>query len=252
MADNRVQLVVNGASGRMGRLVCETLFSPEFEDRFRLVAPVAHTGSASLGKPCLVADHSDVPLIQEDFTGPCDVVIDFSTPEGTAHALEMALNSRAALLVAVTGFSETQRKQIESAAETVPVLIAPNTSVGVNVVSALVEQAVRRLGAGSRVEIIESHHRHIKDAPSGTALMLGEAVRRAGASMTSDQFHSLRGGGVIGEHTVRIFSHDDYLEIRHVATSRRLFAAGALRAALWLAKRKSSPGLYSMDDVTAT
>lgn len=252
MTDNRVQLVVNGASGRMGRLVCETMFSPEFEDRLRLVAPVAHSKSDSLGKPCLATEHSDVPVIQEDFTGPCDVVIDFSTPAGTAHALDMAQNSRAALLTAVTGLSETQRKEIESAAETLPVLIAPNTSVGINVASSLVEQAVRRLGAGSRVEIIESHHRHKKDAPSGTALMLGEAVRRAGASMTSDQYHSLRGGGVIGEHTVRIFSDDDYLEIRHVATSRRLFAVGALRAALWLAKRKPSPGLYSMDDATAS
>lgn len=252
MADDRARLVVNGAAGRMGRLVCETIFSSEFRNRFLLVAPVTHAENPSLGKPCISADHSDVPVIQDDYTGPCEVVIDFSTPEGTTHALDIALRSRAALLVAATGLDETQLRVIKSAAQTIPVLIAPNTSVGVNVISQLVEQAVRRLGPDSRVEIIESHHRHKKDAPSGTALMLGEAVRRAGATMTTDQYHALRGGGVIGEHTVRIFSDDDYIEIRHVATSRRLFAAGALRAALWLAERKSRPGLYSMNDVTAS
>ena len=239
-----VNLVVTGASGRVGRLICELAGADE--SHWELVGAVAHSRSASLGTSSFTsADHATV--ITPDFGGKCDLVIDFSAPAGTETAIHIALREGAALLVGTTGLPDATRQVLEAAARRLPVLVAPNTSIGVATCAALVEMAARSLGPGYRVEIIEAHHSRKKDVPSGTALMLADAARKGGAEMKMDQIHSLRGGDVVGEHTIRLAGEGEYLEILHRATSRSLFARGALRAGRWLVQQP--PGYYAMADM---
>lgn len=239
-----VNLVVTGASGRVGRLICDLVGA--HEEQWELVGAVAHPRSSRLGQPSFTSsDHA--PIVTPNFGGKCDLVIDFSTPAGTETAIQIALREGAALLVGTTGLPESTRQVLEAAARRIAVLLAPNTSVGVATCAALVEQAARLLGPGYRVEIVEAHHKHKKDAPSGTALMLAEAAKKGGASIEPDQIHALRGGDVVGEHTIRFAGEGEYLEILHRATSRSLFARGSLRAGRWLVTQP--PGFYTMSDV---
>jgi len=241
---NYVNLVVTGASGRVGRLICELAGADE--QHWELVGAVAHPRSASLGKSSFTsADHATV--ITPNYGGKCDLVIDFSSPAGTETAIHIALREGAALLVGTTGLPDATRQVLEAAARRIPVLIAPNTSIGVATCAALVEMAARSLGPNYRVEIVEAHHSRKKDAPSGTALMLADAARKGGAAMKMDQIHALRGGDVVGEHIIRFAGEGEYIEILHRATSRSLFAIGALRAGQWLVRQQ--PGYYSMADL---
>jgi 4-hydroxy-tetrahydrodipicolinate reductase len=239
-------LVVTGASGRVGRLLCEQALADEAH--WELVAAVAHRGSASIGVPCSEKfDHA--PAFTPGFGGACDLVIDFSTPAGTALALETALRGSAALLVATTGLSEDIRQALNAAGQRIAVLVAPNTSIGVAVCADAVKRAASVLGAGYRVEIVEAHHKHKKDAPSGTALMLGEAAKAGGCAVERNQIHAMRGGDIVGEHVVRFIGEGEYLEFSHTATSRVLFARGALRMGRWLLHQ--GPGLYGVGDFLA-
>lgn len=239
-----INLVVTGASGRVGKLLCDLAGADEHN--WELVGAVAHPRSGRLGQPAFTsADHATV--ITPNYGGKCDLVIDFSSPAGTETAIQIALREGAALLVGTTGLPDATRQVLEAAARRIPVLVAPNTSVGVATCAALVQQAARSLGPNYRVEIVEAHHRHKKDAPSGTALMLAEAARTGGAEMKMDQIHALRGGDVVGEHTIRFAGEGEYLEIMHRATSRSLFALGALRAGQWLVRQQ--PGYYTMADM---
>jgi len=244
-----INVAVNGASGRMGRLLCERIVSDRDDrSRFQLVAAVAHAGSEAIGASS-VPGSPNAPRLSAEYAGPCDVVIDFSLPEGVSRAIEIARQAGAALLVATTGLEEHHHDRLREASRSIPVLVAPNTSPGVTAGLDLVERAARALGPGARVEIVEAHHRFKKDAPSGTALALGRAAEAGGSPMRPGQYHAMRGGDVIGEHTVRLFGEEEYLEIRHVAQSRALFASGALRAAAWLVEQRDRPGLYSMRDL---
>lgn len=238
-----INLVVTGASGRMGRLVCELAGADE--ENWEVVGAVAHPRSSRLGQPSFISgDHA--PVVTPTFGGKCNLVIDFSTPAGTETAIQIALREGAALLVGTTGLPEATRQVLEAAARRIPVLLAPNTSVGVALCASLVEQTARALGPDCRVEIVEAHHRHKKDAPSGTALMLAAAAEQGGAAMGPEQIHSLRGGDVVGEHTIRFAADGEYVEIVHRATSRTVFARGALRAGRWLVTQP--PGYYSIRD----
>ena len=240
-----IDLVVVGAGGRMGRLVCELAAE---DDAFELVGALTGPRSRHVGVLSAPADHA--PIITPEFGGRCDLIIDFSSEGGASVALQIALRERAALLVGTTGLTPDTLHVLEAAAGRIPVLRASNTSFGVAVSAEMVELAARRLGPTYHVEIVESHHRHKKDAPSGTALSLGQAAIRGGATLGPSQYHSLRGGDVVGEHTVRFAGEGEYLEIRHVANSRILFARGALRAARWLVRQP--PGLYSIADTLRT
>lgn len=239
-------LVVTGASGRVGRLLCElALQDPQ---HWELVGAVTRPGSTMIGQPSSTAvDHA--PAFTPGFGGPCHLVIDFSTPMGAGQALEIALGARAALLVGTTGLDEAARKALEQAGQRIAVMVAPNTSLGVALCADAVKRAARVLGAGYRVEIVEAHHRHKKDAPSGTALMLAEAARQGGAVVEADQIHAMRGGDIVGEHVVRFIGDGEYLEFAHTATSRSLFARGALRLGRWLLHQR--PGFYRVSDVLA-
>lgn len=199
--------------------------------------------------------------------GVCDVIIDFTTPE---HSVELAMrcasDARPALVIGSTGFSPEQSAAIAEAAKSVPIVLSGNFSLGVNILLGLVEQAARKLGPDAwDIEILDSHHRRKLDAPSGTALMLGEAAARArGRSLDelrtparegdvgerepgSIGFAALRAGGIVGEHSVIFASDDEIVTLSHSARDRSLFARGAMAAALWVAGR--APGLYDMQDV---
>ena len=198
-----------------------------------------------------------------------DVLIDFTRPEGTlAHAAACARH-RKALVAGTTGLTPAQKAELAAHARTIPIVFAPNMSVGVNVLVKLVEMAAARLGPGYDIEIVEMHHKHKVDAPSGTALWLGEAAAAGAGVVFADQavharegvtgerkagtigFAALRGGDVVGEHTVVFAGIGERIELTHRATSRQNFAAGALRAARFAAGRlaPAAPGLYGMEDV---
>lgn len=194
-----------------------------------------------------------------------DVVIDFTTPEATLAHARLAASTGKPMVIGTTGLTDAQKADIKSLSSTAAIVLAPNTSVGVTVLLALAEQAARVLKDDYDHEIFEIHHRRKVDAPSGTALALGEAVARgAGHAWPSSKldardgmtgprpdggvgFGVLRGGDVVGEHTVYFFGADERVELTHRATDRRLFARGAVRAAQWAADQK--PGLYGMRDV---
>jgi 4-hydroxy-tetrahydrodipicolinate reductase len=194
-----------------------------------------------------------------------DVMIDFTRPAGTLRHLDACVEHGLPMVIGTTGFSDDEKKRIEQAATRVPIVFAPNMSVGVNVTLKLLELAAKALAQGFDIEILEMHHRHKIDAPSGTALGMGEAIARAQGRSLKDAavysregvtgerdpstigFAVLRGGDCIGEHTVVFAGTGERVEISHRATSRNTFSTGALRAARFLAGRRS--GLYGMDDV---
>jgi len=204
----------------------------------------------------LLEDLSAVGEIAE-----ADVVIDFSHPDWTGPLLERLLAEPRALVVGTTGLSTAIRDQIVLLSQQVPVVLAPNTGTGVNVLRSIAQKAAEVLGDGWDIEVLEMHHRSKVDAPSGTAWMLLEAlgdresavpsrVGETGARTNSEiGIQTLRGGDVVGEHTVYLIGEGERLELTHRAWSRDTFARGALRAARWLLEDGRTPGLYSMADV---
>lgn len=259
-------IAIFGITGRMGQTLIRAL--NETSSGFRLSGAVASAGSSRLGQdaagegaPTGVAITSD-PV--QGLRG-ASVAVDFSVGSGVAaHAGDCAA-AGVPLLIGTTGFDEGALRAIEQAARKIPVLIAPNTSVGVSVVAQLVATAASALGPSYDVEIFEAHHRMKRDAPSGTALALGKAVADA-RGQTLEQvavhdrtalnaprapgaigFSSLRAGDIVGEHTVTFATAGERVEITHRATDRITFARGALRAADWLAGQPA--GLYGMKNV---
>tara|TARA_Y100001968_G_scaffold332456_1_gene390698 strand:+ start:789 stop:1475 length:687 start_codon:yes stop_codon:yes gene_type:complete len=198
----------------------------------------------------------------------CDVVADYSHPAATATLLESLRDCPRALLVGTTGLQPKLLTQLRTFAQSKPVVLAPNTGTGITVLAGLLEHAVKALGPGWDIEVLEMHHRAKVDAPSGTAWMLleraaaptspqaarglAQPVRLGQTGARSDQeigIQSLRGGDVVGEHTVYLVGHGERIELTHRCWDRNSFARGGLRAARWLGAAERSPGLYSMDDV---
>jgi 4-hydroxy-tetrahydrodipicolinate reductase len=206
-----------------------------------------------------------IPIQQEFDAETIDVAVDFTRPEPSLALVAACRSAGRALVIGTTGFDEAQRAEIKAAAADVPIVFAPNMSVGVNLSLKLLDLAARVLGDSVDIEIIEAHHRHKVDAPSGTALRMGEVVAAAlGRDLTECAvygrqgntgeraratigFETIRAGDIVGEHTVMFAGDGERVEITHRASSRSTFANGALRAAAWLAGRK--PGLYDMHDV---
>jgi len=217
--------------------------------------------AAAEGPPTGVTVSADPPVALTKAA----VAIDFSLPQCVAANARACAAAKVPLLLGATGFDATARAALEQAAKTIPILVAPNTSVGVNVVRRLVALATLALGPGYDVEIAEAHHRMKRDAPSGTALALGEVVAQARGVRLDDVavfdrqgtdeprregdigFSVVRAGDIVGEHTVTFAVAGERVEITHRASDRMTFARGALRAAEWLIGRP--PGLYSMNDV---
>ena len=180
--------------------------------------------------------------------GEIDVIVDFSSEAGTRQAIQLAKANGAAVLVGTTGLSTEVRLELESLARTNAVLVAPNTSLGVAVTRKLARIAAELLGpSGWTVDIVESQHDRKKDAPSGTAIALARSLADGGMPVDSARIHAIRAGDTVGEHEIRFAGPSERIHLMHQAVSRDLFAAGALRAAKWLAGRPA--GVYSMDDV---
>jgi 4-hydroxy-tetrahydrodipicolinate reductase len=177
----------------------------------------------------------------------CDVAIDFSQADAIDEICRIALKDKRPLVIGTTGHSSEQRRAIESAAKSLPIVLASNFSIGVNALFALTHRAAEILGTEFKLEIIETHHRMKKDAPSGTAKTLAEILKKARASDDEISIQSIREGEVVGEHTVIFAGLGERLELTHKASGREIFARGALRAAEWIVGKP--PRLYSMQDV---
>jgi 4-hydroxy-tetrahydrodipicolinate reductase len=240
------RLIVHGGGGRMGERVCALAMD---DADVSLTAVVARGPRADLLRASTRSADTQTPRIVDSigFLGEyrADVVVDFSSSDGTMSAVELARAADAALLVGTTGLGEEVVAALRREAARRAVLVAPNTSLGVAVLAELVGRAARSL-TGYDMAIVESHHSAKRDAPSGTAKRLADAARRAGAPLQDDQILSLRGGDVVGEHVVRFAGPGEYVELTHRATSRDVFARGALRAAKWLHGR--GPGWWTMED----
>ena len=243
-----MKLAIAGAGGRMGRALLEAAAA----DRDLSVICAVDTAAAGqmAGSLKMVADPAAV--------AQADVVLDFTRPEGTLALLGHAK----AMVIGTTGFTEEDKDRIAQAAKRIPIVMAANYAVGVNTVYKLAETAARILGDDYDVEIVEAHHRHKVDAPSGTALQLGEIVARAlkkkdfvfgrkgviGERKPKEiGFHAIRGGDIVGEHTVIFAGAGERVEVTVRSQSRLTYANGALRAAKWLKGRP--PALYAMSDV---
>jgi 4-hydroxy-tetrahydrodipicolinate reductase len=249
-----MKLAIAGAGGRMGRALIEAVLA---DRSLTLAAAFDVPGSPALGQEAGNIRITSAPEIARS----ADVLIDFTRPEGTLAHLALAR----AMVIGTTGFSDSQQKLIEAAARRIPIVMAANFAVGVNAAYKLAETAATILGEGYDVEIIEAHHRHKVDAPSGTALKLGEVVAKALNRKLSDVarhgrqgaigerdpkaigFHAVRGGDIVGEHTVLFAGLGERVEVTVRSQSRTTYAAGALRAAKFL--KSKGPGLYDMQDV---
>ncbi len=253
-----IRIGVAGALGRMGRVVVETVDA-------RVDAVVAAVFDRPDNAGQRVCEHGLVGV--EAAAAACDVIIDFTTPRASVALAELcASRAGPALVVGTTGLSEADAAAIDAAGATIALVRSGNYSLGVNLLMGLVEQAARTLrGEDWDIEVFEAHHRRKVDAPSGTALMLGEAAARGrGIDLASAAergrdgltgprapgaigFSVMRGGGLVGEHSVVLAAEDEILTLSHSARDRGLFARGAVEAAIWAARR--SPGLYDMMDV---
>jgi 4-hydroxy-tetrahydrodipicolinate reductase len=261
-----IRIGVTGTSGRMGQaVIAAALAAPDVTLAAALdvaTSPLIGTDAgASLGRTTgvIVAADVDAALAQ------CDVLVDFTRPQGTLLYAAACARAQKRLVAGTTGFDAAQKTELARLAQRCAIVVAPNMSVGVNVLARLVETAARALGPGYDIEVVEMHHRHKVDAPSGTALRLGEAAAKgAGIDLAKNAvyaregvtgerrpgtigFATLRGGDVVGEHTVLFAGAGERLELTHRANSRANFAEGALRAARFVATRAS--GLFGMDDV---
>lgn len=259
MNSEATRVAIIGAAGRMGRELCRAALEDEdFELAGGVVEPGAPELGSDLGGLCGWGE-AEVTAT-EDPPAEAEVLIEFTSPEATIEHL----GYRKPLVIGTTGLSEEQRAKVAEAARTVPVVLAPNMSVGVNLLREVVRELSEKLGSGYDIEVVETHHRNKVDAPSGTALFLGEAAAEGRGKSLEDVavygreghqpreegeigVHALRGGAVVGEHRLIFYSEGEEVEVVHRALSRRTFAAGALRAASFAAR--AEPGLYSMKDV---
>jgi 4-hydroxy-tetrahydrodipicolinate reductase len=226
MKNSRARALLVGAAGRMGKTISDLAST---DPKIAVVAQ------------CDLGDPIEPPMKN------CDVAIDFSHPDAISEICRAALKHRKPLVIGTTGQSKEQRRIIEETAQSLPIVFAPNFSIGVNVLFWLTHNAAEQLGGDFDSEIVETHHKMKKDAPSGTAKTLAEILKAAGKTKGEIPVQSIREGDVVGEHTVIFSGPGERLELTHRAASREIFARGALRAAKWIIDRR--PGLYSMQDV---
>jgi 4-hydroxy-tetrahydrodipicolinate reductase len=263
-----IRAAIIGVSGRMGRALVSA--APETSD-VSVVAAVASQTSSALGKDAgeLAGTKAIGVVVTSDLSAAlaqADVAIDFSNAHATQSNLTACRSARKPLLIGTTGFSPEAEMAFEMAAKEIPLLVAPNTSLGVTLLIELVRQAAQALPKSFDIEVVEAHHRMKRDAPSGTALALGKAaaegrnqpfdglpgtVRRDGAARQDSEigFAVVRAGDIVGEHAVLFAGIGESLTLSHRTTDRAIFARGALRAAAWLASRP--PGRYFMRDLVA-
>ena len=261
------RVAINGAAGRMGR---ELVIACQRNSSLTLAAAFEAPGSDAIGQDAgrlATGEDADVAIASADDrdASAFDVLVDFTRPEPCLSAIDDCVTGGAAIVIGTTGFDADQLARIDKAAEKIALVMAPNFSAGVNLTLKLLEMAAKALGDTVDIEVIEAHHRHKVDAPSGTALRIGEVLAdatgrdldncavyaREGHTGERERqaigFQTIRGGDIVGEHTVLFAGDGERLEISHKASSRQTFAGGAMRAAGWAAQQK--PGRYDMNDV---
>ncbi len=262
-----IRVAIIGVTGRMGRALIEAVI---LNQETELTLPVARYGHSMVGEDVgrLIGLQPFGVSIEHDifsFVDRFDTVIDFSEPVSSMQVLKICRETRKSLVIGTTGFSHQQKQAIEKAAKDIPVVYSPNMSVGVNLSLKLLEMTAKVMGDYTDIEVIEAHHRHKVDAPSGTALRMGEVIAktlgrdlqdcavygREGHTGERDRktigFSTIRAGDIVGEHTVMFAGEGERVEVTHKASSRMTFANGAVRAALWLEGKTN--GLYDMQDV---
>lgn len=258
---------ITGAAGRMGRNLIQACFE---NTAVQLAAAIEHESSPFIGRDAgevagIGSLHVDIVPRIGDAINSLHTLIDFTRPEVTLNNLQSCVENGRNIVIGTTGFSEAEKQQIKKASEAIGIVFAPNMSVGVNLCFKLLDIAARVLGDDVDIEVIEAHHRHKVDAPSGTALRMGEVVAEALGRNLDDcavygregvtgererktiGFETIRAGDIVGDHTVMFAGIGERVEITHKASSRMTFANGAVRAALWLENKGS--GLYDMQDV---
>ena len=262
-----LNIAVTGAAGRMGRAL---IAACDLNEHSRLSAAIERPGNTLVGSDAgdlagLGPLNVKVTDRLEDVIDTFDALIDFTRPEATLQNLETCVTHGKRIVIGTTGFDDEGKRAINEAAATTGVVFAPNMSVGVNLCLKLLDTAARILGDGVDVEVIEAHHRHKVDAPSGTAIRMGEVIAHAlgrdladcavygreGITGARDRktigFETIRAGDIVGDHTVLFAGEGERVEITHKASSRMTFANGAVRAAVWLQQQPA--GLYDMQDV---
>lgn len=254
-----IRVAIVGAAGRMGRELCRATLETE---GFELVGGTVEPGASELDKDLgtLCGWGETGIYATEEPPENAEALIEFTTPEATVEHLAYSKP----LVIGTTGFSEEQHDKLKEASQNAPIMLAPNMSVGVNLLREVVREVSEKLGPGYDIEVVEAHHRNKVDAPSGTALFLARAAAEGRGESLEDVsvygregyqpreegeigVHALRGGAVVGEHRLIFYSEGEEIEVIHRALSRRTFADGALRAAGFVAR--AEPGLYSMKDV---
>ena len=262
-----VRIAIAGAAGRMGRnLVKATYHNSQASVGAASERPESSLIGVDVGELC-GEGHFDISLVDdlEKNIADFDVIIDFTAPASTMTNLELCKQHGKKLVIGTTGFSEQEKEQIDADAKQIPVIMAPNYSVGVNLVFKLLEKAAQVMGDYCDIEIVEAHHRYKVDAPSGTALGMGEAIAGAMGNNLNDVavyaregitgerskdeigFATIRAGDIVGEHTAMFADIGERVEITHKATDRMTFANGAVKAAVWLNDKPA--GFYTMTDV---
>lgn len=255
-----------GAGGRMGRILIQAVQQAGFQLAAAVERPTSSLVGTDAGELAGIgAVGVKIAGSLEAVLADVDVVIDFTAPAATEQHLKLCRDAGIAMVIGTTGFSEEQKQLLNDTATQIPVVYAANYSVGVNVSIKLLELAAKVFGDTVDIEVIEAHHRHKVDAPSGTALMMGEAVAGAlGRDLKQDAvycreghtgprerqsigFQTIRGGDIVGEHTVMFIGEGERVEITHKATNRMNFASGAVRAAAWVVGRDAAK--YDMKDV---
>ncbi len=262
-----IRIAVAGASGRMGLNLIKAIVSA---DNAVFAAAISRPQSEAVGKD--VGELAGISALGINVVGDLvsvinqfDVLIDFTRPDTSMAFIEQCTKAGKKLVIGTTGYSDAQKMVLTKAAKDIPIVLAPNMSVGVNLSLKLLEMAAKVMGDYTDIEIVEAHHRHKVDAPSGTALRMGEVIAdalgrnlkecavygREGYTGERDRktigFSTIRAGDIIGEHTVMFADEGEIVEITHKATSRMTFANGAVRAAIWLQDKRN--GLYDMQDV---
>lgn len=261
-----VNIAINGASGRMGHALIESIHN---NPQAQLSGALEHAACPFVGQDAghFAGIHTGINIstnLDEVFNST-DVLIDFTRPEGCLNILPHCIQQDIKMVIGTTGFDEVGKQQLLQAAASIGIVFAPNFSVGVNLTFALLDTAARILNSGYDIEIIEAHHRHKVDAPSGTALRMGEVIAdalgrnlsecavygREGHTGARDEhtigFATIRGGDIVGDHTALFATDGERVEITHKASSRQTFANGAVRSALWL--KNQEKGMYDMQDV---
>ncbi len=266
MTDPKIKVAISGASGRMGK---ELIRAVSQSRDFQLASAFEQKDHPESGKDagtCAGVSELGVRIGVEAETAirKSELLIEFSLPEPTLEHLRVAASAGVRMVIGTTGFSEAQKREIEKHSKEIPVLWSPNMSLGMNLLFALAKESAKILGSGYDLEVVESHHRMKKDAPSGTALKLAESLaegrgwdlkqvaryhREGMIGARPDQeigIQSIRAGDIVGEHTAILAGTGERVELTHRVSSRAALALGALRAGKWLMEK--SPGLYSMQD----